>query len=192
MDKLQALQKRKSAIFRANDTIVRAYSYFGGERRNNLANLASQSLLKIETEEQSSEPGPLHSWIRFIDAKKGEIFFTTLYTLVMVYIYFDMAYCEFNFQFVKDCHTLFADYTFLNETSGLRQIAGLGVTMTRGTASVLMFNFSTILLTMCRNLLTFLRETFLYKYIPFDGAVSFHKYIALCAFVMSCKLVCAN
>ncbi|KAI2797837.1 hypothetical protein BLOT_015257 [Blomia tropicalis] len=164
--------KRSSALFRANDTIIRAYSYFGDKSGGpDFSSLTKQAptFLKIQTKEKANEPDWLLSWIRFIDARKKEIFFITLYTLIVLLIFVDKAYY----------------YTYLNEASGFRQVAGLGVTITRGSASVLMFTYSTILLTMCRNLITFLRETFLHQYIPFDGAVTFHKYIAFWAFIMT-------
>lgn len=41
--------------------------------------------------------------------------------------------------------------------------------------------YSYLLLTMCRNLITVLRETFLNHYIPFDSAVDFHRWIAMAA-----------
>lgn len=45
--------------------------------------------------------------------------------------------------------------------------------------------YSYILLTMCRNLITVLRETFLNHYIPFDAAVDFHRWIAMAALIFS-------
>jgi hypothetical protein len=73
------------------------------------------------------------------------------------------------------------------EHSGLRHIAGYGVTVTRGAASAMMFTYSSLLITMCRNTITILRDTFLHIYIPFDSAVSFHKYIAIWALVFTGK-----
>jgi dual oxidase len=92
--------------------------------------------------------------------------------------------CEIE-SFITFLNLLIIAYTYLREHGGLRQIAGLGVTITRGAASVFMFCYATILLTMCRNIITFLRETFLHRFVPFDGAVSMHKYIAFWAFIMS-------
>jgi dual oxidase len=82
---------------------------------------------------------------------------------------------------------ILTDYSVEREHSGLRQIAGYGVTVTRGAASAMMFTYSSLLLTMCRNTITKLRDTFLHIYIPFDLAVSFHKYIALLALVFTGK-----
>ena len=81
---------------------------------------------------------------------------------------------------VKLSVVLLSDYSVEREHAGLRRIAGYGVTITRGAASGMMFTFSCLLVTMCRNLITFCRETFLNRYIPFDGYIKFHIYIALC------------
>jgi len=45
----------------------------------------------------------------------------------------------------------------------------------------MMWTYSILLLTMARNLITYLRETPVNQYVPFDTAVSFHKIIALTA-----------
>lgn len=55
--------------------------------------------------------------------------------------------------------------------------------MSRTTAAAISFHYSFILLTMCRNLKTVLRETFLNAFIPFDSAVEFHKHIAYVAII---------
>ena len=49
----------------------------------------------------------------------------------------------------------------------------------------MMFTYASMLVTMCRNLITFLRDTFLHTYIPFDDAVTMHKYIAFLAAVFT-------
>jgi hypothetical protein len=61
----------------------------------------------------------------------------------------------------------------------------VGIILSRGTAASISFMFSYILLTMCRNLITFLRETFLNRYIPFDAAVDFHRWIAMGAVLLA-------
>lgn len=75
----------------------------------------------------------------------------------------------------------FSDYSMLSEHKGIRRVTGFGVPITRGAASGQMFTYGTIMLTMCRNTITFLRETFLRRFIPFDSAISMHKYIAYMA-----------
>ena len=89
----------------------------------------------------------------------------------------------FNYSFVV------LDYSVEREHGGLRRIAGYGVTVTRGAASAMMFTFSSLLVTMCRNLITFLRETFVGHYVPFDSNVLFHKYIAFWALFFTGKLI---
>ena len=89
----QPTNKRQSALFRANDTIIRAYSYFGGKSGPDFTK-QPPTFLKIETQEQSKEPDWLIQWVRFADARKLEIFFIVLYTLVVLFIFVDKAYCE--------------------------------------------------------------------------------------------------
>ncbi|XP_066199658.1 dual oxidase 1 isoform X2 [Saccopteryx leptura] len=76
-------------------------------------------------------------------------------------------------------------YTFASPPSGIAQTTFVGIILSRGTAASISFMFSYILLTMCRNLITFLRETFLNRYVPFDAAVDFHRLIASTAIVLT-------
>lgn len=80
---------------------------------------------------------------------------------------------------------MFTDYSIEREHVALRRIAGFGVTVTRGAASGQMFTYSTLLLTMCRNIITVLRETFLNRFIPFDSAIWFHKFVAYWALLFT-------
>ncbi|XP_059487238.1 dual oxidase 2-like [Neocloeon triangulifer] len=125
----------------------------------------------------SEEPNETDSWIKrnFISIKRSaenyrmHIFWCTLYTLVLLSIFAERAYY----------------YSVEREHAGLRRIAGYGVTITRGAASAMMFTYSTLLITMCRNTITYLRETFLSRYIPLDSAVEMHKYIAIWALIFT-------
>ncbi|XP_036761294.2 dual oxidase 2 isoform X5 [Manis pentadactyla] len=87
------------------------------------------------------------------------------------------------------CVGLFAErayyYTFVSPPSGISETTQVGIVLSRGTAASVSFMFSYILLTMCRNLITFLRETFLHRYVPFDAAVDFHRWIAMAAVVLA-------
>ncbi|KAK2493029.1 hypothetical protein MC885_010884 [Smutsia gigantea] len=87
------------------------------------------------------------------------------------------------------CVGLFAErayyYTFVLPPSGISETTQVGIVLSRGTAASVSFMFSYILLTMCRNLITFLRETFLHRYVPFDAAVDFHRWIAIGAVVLA-------
>ena len=75
----------------------------------------------------------------------------------------------------------------LKEFSGLRRVAGYGVSVSRGAAAAMTLTFSTLLLTMSRNTLTFLRETQAMNWIPFDSAIAFHKYVAFLALFFTGK-----
>ncbi|XP_037690014.1 dual oxidase 2 [Choloepus didactylus] len=87
------------------------------------------------------------------------------------------------------CAGLFAErayyYGFASPSSGIAETTLVGIILSRGTAACVSFMFSYILLTMCRNLITFLRETFLNRYVPFDAAVDFHRWIAMAAVVLA-------
>ncbi|XP_055518481.1 dual oxidase 1 [Leucoraja erinacea] len=76
-------------------------------------------------------------------------------------------------------------YALGAETTGIPQTTYVGIIVSRGSAASVSFMYAYILLTMCRNLITFLRETFLNQYIPFDAAVDFHRWIAMTAVVLS-------
>lgn len=79
------------------------------------------------------------------------------------------------------------DYAFAAHHTGITDTTRVGIILSRGTAASISFMFSYILLTMCRNLITFLRETFLNRYVPFDAAVDFHRLIASTAIVLTGK-----
>ncbi|XP_058150088.1 dual oxidase 2 [Dasypus novemcinctus] len=87
------------------------------------------------------------------------------------------------------CAGLFVErayyYAFASPSSGIAQTTFVGIILSRGTAASVSFMFSYILLTMCRNLITFLRETFLNRYVPFDAAVDFHRWIAMAALILA-------
>uniref|UniRef100_UPI00398F410F dual oxidase 2 n=1 Tax=Pristiophorus japonicus TaxID=55135 RepID=UPI00398F410F len=72
-------------------------------------------------------------------------------------------------------------YAINAETTGIPQTTYVGIIVSRGSAASVSFMYAYILLTMCRNLITFLRETFLNRYIPFDAAVDFHRLVAMSA-----------
>ncbi|CAB3380635.1 Hypothetical predicted protein [Cloeon dipterum] len=146
------------------------------EIKNAKAHKESPQIIKDEhaiPRKQSDDVDEEAPWIKrtFTLLKKSaensqmHIFWATLYTLVLICIFAERAYY----------------YSVEREHGGLRQIAGYGVTVTRGAASAMMFTYSTLLVTMCRNTITFLRETWLSRFIPFDSAIQMHKYIAMWA-----------
>lgn len=79
----------------------------------------------------------------------------------------------------------FIGYSVLKETSGIRRVTGYGISITRGAATAMSITYSTLLLTMSRNTLTFLRETQAMNWIPFDSAIAFHKYVAVLALFLT-------
>uniref|UniRef100_A0A915J7Z2 NAD(P)H oxidase (H2O2-forming) n=1 Tax=Romanomermis culicivorax TaxID=13658 RepID=A0A915J7Z2_ROMCU len=73
----------------------------------------------------------------------------------------------------------FWHYYSMNEHRDLRRVMGLGIAITRGSAASISFCMGLILLTVCRNCITKLRETPLNDFVPFDAAISFHKLIGI-------------
>ncbi|XP_022236691.1 dual oxidase-like, partial [Limulus polyphemus] len=67
------------------------------------------------------------------------------------------------------------------EHMDLRHVMGMGIAFTRASAASLSFCYSLLLLTMCRNLITKLRELPIHQYIPLDSHVQFHKIVAMTA-----------
>lgn len=179
---------RNSVVYRAQNTLVRAYSYFGGksDAQTATAALASEAAAIGQPPRSKLNVQPLAlprkanydrdsasryfvAFAKFAQNHRLEMFWLTLYTLVLLAIFSERAYY----------------YSVEREHGGLRQIAGYGVTVTRGAASAQMFTYSTLLLTMCRNSITFLRDTFLHRYVPFDSAIPMHLYIAIWAGIFS-------
>lgn len=81
----------------------------------------------------------------------------------------------------------FINYTYLNEHTDLRHVMGYGIAVTRGSAASLSFCYSLLLLTMCRNLITKIREIPLHQYIPLDSHVQFHKIVAMTGLFFTSK-----
>ena len=63
----------------------------------------------------------------------------------------------------------------MSEHSDLRHIMGAGIAVTRGCAAALSFDYALLLVTMSRNLLTKLKESWLHQYVPVDSHLQFHK-----------------
>lgn len=79
----------------------------------------------------------------------------------------------------------FVFYAFMAEHLDLRHVMGVGIAITRGSAAALSFNYSILLLTMSRNLITKLKEHSLHQYIPLDSHLQFHKICAITALFFS-------
>ncbi|KAM6960644.1 dual oxidase 2 [Aplochiton taeniatus] len=72
-------------------------------------------------------------------------------------------------------------YALQADSTGLPQSSLVGTIVSRGAAAAVSFLFPYMLLTVCRNLITLGRETFLNHYIPFDAAIDFHRFMAMSA-----------
>lgn len=59
-----------------------------------------------------------------------------------------------------------------------RDVLGLGLGMARSAANVINLNSAVLLFTVCRNLISILRASFLNKIVPFDKNITFHINIA--------------
>lgn len=76
-------------------------------------------------------------------------------------------------------------YSSQAEATGVPESTVMGIIVARGTAAGISFLYPYILLTVCRNLITLLRETFLNRYIPFDAAIDLHRIMAMTAIILS-------
>uniref|UniRef100_A0A8D3BL71 NAD(P)H oxidase (H2O2-forming) n=1 Tax=Scophthalmus maximus TaxID=52904 RepID=A0A8D3BL71_SCOMX len=76
-------------------------------------------------------------------------------------------------------------YGLQAESTGIPETSMVGIMVSRGSAAAISFLFPYTLLTVCRNLITLCRETFLNRYIPFDAAIDFHRFMAMTAILLS-------
>ncbi|XP_047739665.1 LOW QUALITY PROTEIN: dual oxidase 2 [Hyalella azteca] len=129
---------------------------------------------EVAAKEEAKTEEPDSSWRGFLKAMARRLYnhqvyvwWVVIYTFVMLLIFAERAY----------------HYSVEREHGGLRRIAGYGVTVTRGAASAMMFTYSSLLVTMCRNLLNAIRSSFLHRFFPIDYMVSLHRYIGNWALV---------
>ncbi|KAM4829010.1 dual oxidase 2 [Thomomys bottae] len=111
----------------------------------------------------------LQQFKRFVENYRRHIMCVTIFSAICVGLFAERSYY----------------YAFSSPPTDIEETTYVGIILSRGTAASVSFMFSYILLTMCRNLITFLRETFLNRYIPFDAAVDFHRWIAMGAVVLA-------
>ena len=165
---------RETATARARRTVVRAYGRTtkGDPRATSSApaeegtgTLSREIPIKTRSLSKTIYGRYFYVFLRIIENYRLHIFWLTLFFLVTAAIFVERGYY----------------YAIEREHTGLRRIAGHGVTITRGAASAMMFTYSVLLIAMARNFITYLRETMLNNYIPFDSYISFHKIVALTA-----------
>uniref|UniRef100_A0A3Q2QI79 NAD(P)H oxidase (H2O2-forming) n=1 Tax=Fundulus heteroclitus TaxID=8078 RepID=A0A3Q2QI79_FUNHE len=88
-------------------------------------------------------------------------------------------------RFIENYRRHIVCFIVVFEATGVPETTVMGIIVARGTAAGVSFLFPYILLTVCRNLITLLRETFLNRYIPFDAAIDLHRIMAMTAIVLS-------
>uniref|UniRef100_A0A8D0EJM6 NAD(P)H oxidase (H2O2-forming) n=1 Tax=Strix occidentalis caurina TaxID=311401 RepID=A0A8D0EJM6_STROC len=110
---------------------------------------------------------------RFVENYRRHIVCVVLFSAITAGVFVERAYY----------------YAFASPSTGIAQTTFVGIIISRGSAASISFMYSYILLTMCRNLITVLRETFLNHYIPFDAAVDFHRWVAMAALIFSGHIV---
>uniref|UniRef100_A0A8C6PPL3 NAD(P)H oxidase (H2O2-forming) n=1 Tax=Nothobranchius furzeri TaxID=105023 RepID=A0A8C6PPL3_NOTFU len=76
-------------------------------------------------------------------------------------------------------------YAVQAKATGMPETSAVGIIFARGSAAGVSFLFPYMLLTVCRNLITLCRETFLSRYIPFDAAIDCHRFMAMTAIILS-------
>lgn len=129
---------------------------------NDVARMASFQINHIPEAKPSYLTRKWHTLITYLEENRQNI------------VYLLVFYAATAVLFVER----FFNYSYLNEHTDLRHVMGVGIAITRGSAASLSFCYSLLLLTMCRNLITKVRETSLHQYIPLDSHVQFHKIVA--------------
>ncbi|XP_057889128.1 dual oxidase 2 [Melospiza georgiana] len=147
----------------------------GQELRKRPGRKANQYQLRLYTEarrkkyERNKVQQKIQEFKRFVENYRRHIVCVTLFSAITAGVFAERAYY----------------YAFASPSTGIAQTTFVGIIISRGSAASISFMYSYILLTMCRNLITVLRETFLNHYIPFDAAVDFHRWVAMAALIFS-------
>ncbi|KAM4677018.1 LOW QUALITY PROTEIN: dual oxidase 1-like [Discoglossus pictus] len=124
---------------------------------------------KMEKYQRSKFHQKMLEFKRFIENNRRHIVCVVIFYGISVALFFERVH----------------HYALESQHTGIAEVTLPGIIVSRGSAASISFMFSYILLTMCRNLITFLRETFLNQYIPFDAAVDFHRLVAKTALVLT-------
>ncbi|NXP53088.1 DUOX2 oxidase, partial [Heliornis fulica] len=147
----------------------------GQELRKRPGRKVNQYQLHLYTEaqrkkyERNKVQQKIQEFKRFIENYRRHIVCVVLFSAITAGLFVERAYY----------------YAFASPSTGIAQTTFVGIIISRGAAACISFMYSYILLTMCRNLITVLRETFLNHYIPFDAAVDFHRWVAMAALIFS-------
>ncbi|XP_055864170.1 dual oxidase 2-like [Biomphalaria glabrata] len=165
--KLGLNKNNRSTIKDRTKSFVAGYQKI--QRTTSLLNAIASQQVNFTSKPQTVSKTQFQRFCLYVDNHNRQIFWLTLYTLVTLGIFIERAYY----------------YSFEREHAGLRRMAGYGVSVTRGAASAQMVTYASLLVTMSQNTLTFLRETFLHRFIPFDNAHDMHLYIAFLAIMFT-------
>ncbi|XP_060115958.1 dual oxidase 2 [Heteronotia binoei] len=143
------------------------------KRPGKKSSLLTQPHLYTEARREKYHRGLVHQKIqqfkRFIENYRRHIICVVIFSAITAGVFAERAYY----------------YGFATPPTGIADSTFVGIMISRGGGASISFMYSFILLTMCRNLITFLRETFFNRYIPFDSAVDFHRWIAAGALIFS-------
>ncbi|NXA53234.1 DUOX2 oxidase, partial [Nothocercus julius] len=157
------------------ETVAHYMEQEGQELRKRLGRKANHYQLHVYTEAQRKKyqrnkvQQKIQEFKRFIENYRRHIVCVVLFSAITAGLFVERAYY----------------YAFASPLTGIAQTTFVGIIISRGSAACISFMYSYILLTMCRNLITVLRETFFNRYIPFDAAVDFHRWIAMAALIFS-------
>ncbi|KAJ6664098.1 hypothetical protein lerEdw1_008313 [Lerista edwardsae] len=149
--------------------------YVGQELRKRSSKKTSfnQPHLYTEARRERYQRSKVHQKIqqfkRFIENFRRHIICVVIFSAITAGVFVERAYY----------------YGFATPPTGIADTTFVGILISRGAGASISFMYSFILLTMCRNFITFLRETFFNRYIPFDSAVDFHRWIATGALIFS-------
>ncbi|XP_075064233.1 dual oxidase 1-like [Mixophyes fleayi] len=155
------------------DQMCRRVSCFEMDEEKDSGNMLEEQHLYTEAKKEKYQRSKIHQKIQefkhFIENYRRHIVCVVIFYGISAWLFLERAYY----------------YAFESQHSGIAEVTLPGIIVSRGAAASISFMFSYILLTMCRNLITFLRETFLNQYIPFDAAVEFHRLIAKSALLLT-------
>ncbi|KAL5272003.1 hypothetical protein ACHWQZ_G000262 [Mnemiopsis leidyi] len=157
------LGEKEELTFEEFRTVMAAY-----KKDIEKANLAVQGAEKsVKTNQRNKVFTAIRSQARGREIKRHienhrlEIFYTLVFSLMVLVLFFER----------------FITYSRYKDHTGYPQLLGYSLSLTRGSAAVLMFTFPIFLLLMCKNTITHLRGTFLKRYIPLDANRAAHIYL---------------
>uniref|UniRef100_A0A915BN44 NAD(P)H oxidase (H2O2-forming) n=1 Tax=Parascaris univalens TaxID=6257 RepID=A0A915BN44_PARUN len=156
------------SIFSLTDDVRRPMGVHmrGANLKLNLVETDSLNSFAITSEEVSClQKNWCTHLLSYLETYRQHIFILFMFFAINILLFFER----------------FWHYRYETEHRDLRRVMGIGIAITRGAAASLSFCMGFILTTVCRNVITLLRETPLGEYIPFDSAITFHKIVAILA-----------